>query len=116
MKKNPDDLPYSVCGVAWRELQKGERISAEKVEEMYFLLTDKKLITASRDQNRDLSFRSLQVKQWIESNRVEIGKPLVLRQDKGSLVIFDRCSGCRLFKRSGISRLDQTQEKYKKNV
>ena len=46
MKKNPDDLPYSVCGVAWRELQKGERISAEKVEEMYFLLTDKKLITA----------------------------------------------------------------------
>ena len=87
MKNNPADLPYSVCGGAWRELQKGERISAEKVEEMYFLLTDKKLITASRDQNRDLSFRSLQVKQWIESNRVEIGKPLVLRQDKGSLVI-----------------------------
>ena len=27
------------------------------------------------------------MKQWIESRRVEIGKPLVLRQDKGSLVI-----------------------------
>ena len=87
MKMNPDDLPLSVCGVAWRELEKGERISAEKVEEMYFLLTDKKLISSSITQSRDMSFRSLQVKQWIESNRNEIGKPIVIRQDKGSLVI-----------------------------
>ena len=76
MKKNPDDLPYSVCGVAWRELQKGERISAEKVEEMYFLLTDKKLITASRDQNRDLSFRSLQVNSGLNLTELRLGNHL----------------------------------------
>ena len=87
MKQNPNDLPLSVCGIAWRDIEKGERISAEKVEEMYFVLTDKKLISSSITQSRDMSFRSLQVKQWIESNRLEINKPVVIRQDKGALVV-----------------------------
>ena len=87
MKQNPNDLPISVCGIAWRDIEKGERISAEKVEEMYFVLTDKKLISSSITQSRDMSFRSLQVKQWIESNRLEINKPVVIRQDKGALVV-----------------------------
>ena len=87
MKPNPNDYPVQICGIAWRDLKKGQTIDAEKVEEMYFLLSTKGFISKSNYSNRDISFRSLQVKEWIDESRVSIGKPLVIRQDKGSLYI-----------------------------
>ena len=41
MKPNAEDYPIQICGIAWRELKKGQIIDAEKVEEMYFLLSTK---------------------------------------------------------------------------
>ena len=87
MKPNAEDYPIQICGIAWRELKKGQIIDAEKVEEMYFLLSTKGFIPKSNHSNRDISFRSLQVKEWIDESRVSIGKPLVIKQDKGSLYI-----------------------------
>ena len=87
MKPNAEDYPLQICGIAWRDLKKGQTIDAEKVEEMYFLLSTKGFISKSNYSNRDISFRSLQVKEWIDESRVSIGKPLVIRQDKGSLYI-----------------------------
>ena len=78
MKPNAEDYPIQICGIAWRELKKGQTIDAEKVEEMYFLLSTKGFIPKSNHSNRDISFRSLQVKEWIDESRVSIGKPLVL--------------------------------------
>ena len=87
MKPNAEDYPLQICGIAWRDLKKGQTIDAEKVEEMYFLLSTKGFISKSNYSNRDISFRSVQVKDWIDASRVSIGKPIVIKQVKGSLYI-----------------------------
>lgn len=78
--QDPKDLPLQVAGIAWRQLQKGDVIPAEKVDEMWMVLY-------GSTRKRDDRFVLQAVKEWLESARASIGDQLVFKQEQGNLVV-----------------------------
>ena len=81
---HPEDLPACLAGVDWRALQKGQIIESRKVVEMFHVLFSKDDIL---EHTSDVAsnWQHLQVKDWLETVRLAIGKPLVIRQERSDL-------------------------------
>lgn len=79
-KKQPQDLPLEVAGIDWRGLNKGDTISAEKIEEMWDILY-------GETRKKDERFISTTIKEWLDSALRSIGKEMVLKESNGELVI-----------------------------
>ena len=72
--------PTYVAGIDWRNLQKGDVIPADRIDDAYAILKPDAKAT-------DASWRSLFVKGWLEQRRNEIDKPLVFKQVGGDLQV-----------------------------
>ena len=83
---NPNDYPISIAGIAWRDLQKGETIPSNKVQEMFDILFNK-VDVMSPTSNQGLTYKQVQVKCWLEDARALLNKPIVIRQVKGNLYV-----------------------------
>lgn len=83
---NPNDYPISIAGVAWRDLEKGETIPSNKVQEMFDILFNKEDVM-SPTSNQGLTYKQVQVKCWLEDARALLNKPIVIRQVKGNLYV-----------------------------
>ena len=83
---NPNDYPISIAGVAWRDLQKGETIPSNKVEEMFDILFNK-VDVMSPESDQAINFKLVRVKDWLQEARALLNKPIVIRQVKGNLYV-----------------------------
>ena len=83
---NPNDYPISIAGVAWRDLQKGETIPSNKVEEMFDILFNK-VDVMSPESDQAINFKLVRVKEWLQEARALLNKPIVIRQVKGNLYV-----------------------------
>lgn len=81
---DPDSLPTCIAGVDWRALQKGQTIESRKIVEMFHVLFNKDDVL---EHTSDVAsnFQHLQVKGWLETVRLSIGKPLVFQQKRNDL-------------------------------
>ena len=80
-ERNPiERYPVRIAGIEWRNLQKGHVIPNYLIEEAHEILWEGQ----SPDQPE---MRVLKVKGWIEKARNEIGEPLVIVQERGTLRI-----------------------------
>lgn len=80
MTDSIDRYPQTViAGVDWRNLRKGDRISAKQVNEMWGVIYP--------TRTRDDRFVATQVKDWLEKARHSIGKPLVIKQQNEDFVV-----------------------------
>ena len=92
---NPNDYPISIAGVAWRDLEKGETIPSNKVQEMFDIIHNKSDVMSPttgfdglvKQPNQAINYRQVQVKCWLEEARALINKPIVIRQVKGNLYV-----------------------------
>jgi hypothetical protein len=78
--QDPKELPLQVAGIAWRQLQKGDVIPAEKVDEMWMVLY-------GTTRKKDDRFVLQSIKEWLEAARASIGDQLVFKQEQGNLVV-----------------------------
>ena len=83
---NPNDYPISIAGIAWRDLQKGETIPSNKVEEMFDILFNK-VDVMSPESEQAINFKLVRVKEWLQEARALLNKPIVIRQIKGNLYV-----------------------------
>lgn len=79
-RKQAEDLPLEVAGIAWQQLEKGETISYAKINEMFGILFPNR-------KTDEESFRTLAVKEWLEKARNSIASPLVFKQEQNDLVV-----------------------------
>ena len=80
-ERNPiERYPVRIAGIEWRNLQKGQVIPSHLIEEAHEILWEGQ----SPDQPE---MRVLKVKGWLEKARNEIGEPLVIVQERGTLRI-----------------------------
>ena len=79
-QRKPKDLPLEVAGIDWRGLKKGDTITQDKVNEMWDILF-------AQTRVKDQQFVSVNVKEWLDSALKSIGKEMVLRESKGTLIV-----------------------------
>jgi hypothetical protein len=84
MKFHPEELPVTVAGIDWRNLEKGQIIPEYKVVEMFHVLFSKGDVMTSEDQKQQ-NYHSVRVKDWLEKAREAIKAPIVFRQHRGDL-------------------------------
>lgn len=80
MAKQQRDYPLEVAGIAWRNLKKGDTISAEKIDEMWDLLY-------GATRKKDDRYVSVSIKEWLDKALRSIGNEMVLKESNGQLVI-----------------------------
>lgn len=78
--KEPQEYPVTVAGISWQDLQKGDVIPADKIDEMWDILF-------GETRQKDVAFVTLNVKDWLERSRNSIGKPLVFKEVRGELTV-----------------------------
>jgi hypothetical protein len=74
-----EEWPTTVAGIDWRAIRKGDTIPHDQIIEAFGILFPDK------PSDTEVSYKILDVRDWVVARRAEEGAPLVFRQTLGDL-------------------------------